>query len=385
MSDQKKPLVIGVNATFNPFGGSKTHLLNIIRYLKELRPFYSMVIFVRPRDVDLFKKADFYDDRIEIFVSKMAGLSTMARVLWEQTLLPFYSKRKKIDILFCPANISPILCPVKKVQWVATIGPLSREIDKYWTPSQRFSLKVVKHLMVNSSKTSEVVIHQSNYSRDLFLKNFNKKKENQKLIQAGKDNFFTKTYENTIDQLPKNFILYVSHLYRYKNIINLLKAFHLSKKNIGPTVKLIIAGNIVDPDYFKSIQNKVSELGLENDVIFLGEVDKEKLKQLYSFCQFLIFPSLCESSGYALIEAMSCGAPITCSNVTAIPDTCANSALYFSPDDVRQMADSISSLSNNENLRKEFAQKSLKRAQELPDFKEVAHELALIFEELHIQ
>ena len=66
----------------------------------------------------------------------------------------------------------------------------------------------------------------------------------------------------------------------------------------------------------------------------------------------MIFPSPYENFAYTLIEAMSCGTAIACSNTTGMPDTCHEAALYFNPYDIEEIAEKISMLISDEKLRK---------------------------------
>ena len=68
---------------------------------------------------------------------------------------------------------------------------------------------------------------------------------------------------------------------------------------------------------------------------------------------------------------MSCGAPIVCSDTTAMPETCAGAALYFDPYNIEQMSEKKNILLSDHKLKKLYSEKSLKRVKELPDFHEV--------------
>ena len=68
---------------------------------------------------------------------------------------------------------------------------------------------------------------------------------------------------------------------------------------------------------------------------------------------------------------MSCGAPIICSNTTAIPGTCGDAAIYFDSYDVEEMEVKINLLLKDKKLLSTLKEKSLLRANELPDHKEV--------------
>ena len=96
----------------------------------------------------------------------------------------------------------------------------------------------------------------------------------------------------------------------------------------------------------------------------------------------LAFPSPFENFAYTLVEAMTCGVPIVCSNTTAIPETCQKAAIYFDPYNSQDIADKIKIVLNNDVLRKEMSKKSIMRAKELPDYNEVTLKTLNIMKEL---
>ena len=111
----------------------------------------------------------------------------------------------------------------------------------------------------------------------------------------------------------------------------MIEAFAIAKRNTESDYRLLIAGGNRSNKYYNDISNIIKKLKLKDSVILLGAVSKEDLRYLFSSCEFFVFPSPCENYAYTLVEAMSCGTPIVCSNTTAMPETCQDAALYFDP------------------------------------------------------
>ena len=86
----------------------------------------------------------------------------------------------------------------------------------------------------------------------------------------------------------------------------------------------------------------------------------------------MIFPSLCESSGYTLIEAMSCGTALIATKLTAIPYTCEDAALYFDAFDVNDLCQKMQILNSDVTLQTELRKKSIERKDSLLNFNESA-------------
>ena len=373
MSKKQRKLKIAINATYNPSGGSRTQLINMIKNFTMMDDI-DIVVFIRKRNIDLIKNIK--SQNCKIIISRFAGVSRFTRILWEQTILPFLI-RNKVDVLFCPGNIAPIFSPVKSVVWIGTIGPFIKSFLKYFFLQEKFELYINKFIMIASARSATAVIFESRFTEKLFIESYRIKPTKSHVINIGKDVCF-KIVSSEIDKELHNdygnyepFALCVSHLYPYKNIIRMLKAIKKSIDETGVKINLLIAGSRISKSYDNRINKCIEKLCIQKNVTLLGAISKESLQYLYSNCEFLIFPSPFENFAYTLVEAMSCGTPIICSNTTAMPETCKDAAIYFDPYDTEEMSEQISQFLNNEKLRNTYREKSIARANELPDFEDV--------------
>ena len=146
--------------------------------------------------------------------------------------------------------------------------------------------------------------------------------------------------------------------------------------------KLLIAGSKKSEKYYKKITDEIAFNDASEYVVLLGAVDKQKLLELYTKCELLFYTSPCESAGYTLVEAMSCGSSILCSNMTAAPETCNKAALYFDPFDIVDMTDKLGYLLDRPNELSAMSKKSLRRVDDLPSYVEASHETLDILKKL---
>jgi glycosyltransferase involved in cell wall biosynthesis len=367
-------IVLGINVTFTPSGGSLTQVTNMIKYLQNEANF-KLIIFSKIKNRTIFQ--DIETKNITIIESRFCNISALTRVIWEQLVLPLLLIKYKIDVLFCPGDISPIFSSVKKVQWIGTIGPFWDKIYSYDIGIvKRIKYPINKLLMYKSAESADHVIFESDYTKKIFLERYKISEEKTSVINIGKDEFLIEVNDNTkfVKLAYEPFVLCVSHLYPYKNLPNMIESFYIANEITGHTNKLIIAGSFVLEKYTRHICSIIDRLDYKDNVILLGLVTKNKLRYLYENCEFLIFPSPCENFAYTLVEAMSLGAPIVCSNTTAMPDTCLNAALYFDPYNKENMTEIISQMLGNTKLQNEYKIKSIKRALDLPSYEEVTNE-----------
>ena len=118
--------------------------------------------------------------------------------------------------------------------------------------------------------------------------------------------------------LPENFFLYVGRLSREKNVVTLVDAFsdYLSS---GGRWDLVIIGSGPDETILKNHANSK----VKRDIHFLGWKQFDELIAHYALANALILPSLSETWGLVVNEAMCCGLPVLVSrNCGCEPELC---------------------------------------------------------------
>ena len=111
-------------------------------------------------------------------------------------------------------------------------------------------------------------------------------------------------------------LIFIGDLIPRKQPLLLINAFKLVKSKI-PSAQLIIVG---DGSLRRKCRRLVRSYGLTGQVIFKGRVPQKELAEILSLAHLLILPSLCESFGLVLAEAMSCGIPVISSNHSGAAD-----------------------------------------------------------------
>ncbi|MDD3985228.1 MAG: glycosyltransferase family 4 protein [Methanobacterium sp.] len=152
-------------------------------------------------------------------------------------------------------------------------------------------------------------------------------------------------------------ILFFGSLVQYKGPDILLKAFN-SLKNDFPNTKLIFAGRGPMLDYLKSMAKKY---GIENKVFFPGFIDQDKKPLYYKAADIFCLPSttMAESFGIVNLEAMAAGIPIIASDLGGIPDIVKHeiNGLLAKPGDHQSLANTLTYLLENEDIRGKFGNK----------------------------
>jgi glycosyltransferase involved in cell wall biosynthesis len=138
------------------------------------------------------------------------------------------------------------------------------------------------------------------------------------------------------------YFIYVSRIeYPNKNHVGLITAFEIFKnRNPQSRHKLIIAG--ADWNGADIVKKRAQESIYRTDIQFLGFVPKEKIVELYSNADLMIFPSLFEGFGLPVLEALSCGTKVIVSNTTSLKELAEMGKLIsFNPHNPMEIAYAI--------------------------------------------
>jgi glycosyltransferase involved in cell wall biosynthesis len=140
--------------------------------------------------------------------------------------------------------------------------------------------------------------------------------------------------------VTKPFVLFVSSLWRYKNAGGLIRAFAAAKAELGDR-QLVLVGPDRDQEYVGELRTLAAELGIAEDVVWVGGVPLAETVRFYRCADVFVYPSFNETFGLPILEAMACGCPVVTSDTTAMPETAGGAALLADPADPGSIADAI--------------------------------------------
>ena len=162
------------------------------------------------------------------------------------------------------------------------------------------------------------------------------------------------------EKLPKKFILYLGTFEPRKNVLGIVKAFARLKSETGLPHRLVLAGR-EDRDS-QTIRKAARELGVLDEIVFLGFVPEKQLPFLYNLADVFVFPSFCEGFGLPVLEAMACGTPVITSNVSSLPEVVGDAGVTVSPSDVDSLSEAMVELLKRNEMRSQLSQRGLERA-----------------------
>ena len=164
------------------------------------------------------------------------------------------------------------------------------------------------------------------------------------------------------ESTPITVLLWSGRMVNRKGLSFLLDAIHLLPKE--KKFQLVLVG---DGPEKKILEEKTITLGLSDKVIFVGKVTYETMQEYYKKADVFVFPSLRETTGTVLFEAMSNGLPIISFNQNGaqllLDDSCGIRVEIESslPDILKAFADAIEEMIDSPEKRKEMGNNAYKK------------------------
>ncbi len=276
-------------------------------------------------------------------------------------LTPVFN-RLKVDLIHHPFSF---LNPLgTKIPSVLTFHDMQHEF--YPELFSRYELLTRKEFYRPSAEQASRIIAISAHAKSCLVERYGISPDKIDVIYNGYNPAYT--ILNDSDGLEKirlkyglhrPFMYYPAATWPHKNHKTLLATLKLLKARYRFDGQLVLTG--IAMNAHREILEEIGRLGLDDMVKVLGYLPYEDLPWLYNLARLMVFPSLFEGFGIPLVEAMACGCPVVCSNVTSIPEVVGNAGLTFDPTSVEDMAEKVWSLWNDEEMRQDLRLKGSTR------------------------
>lgn len=295
--------------------------------------------------------------------------------IWEQYHLSRAVRKYKLDLLHCTSNTAPVFCQTKLVITLHDIIYLEKINLKEGSWYQRMGNLYRRWNVPAVVKKAKGIFTVSAFEQGRITRHFGLDPSAVAVVYNGVASHFKpeslsrqqevrKTYA-----LPKPFLLFLGNTDPKKNLKGVLKSLALleSAKVSFPV--------LVMPDIGEDVlQSMLSEIGapqLLSKIHLTGYIPNEDLPAIYSQALLFLYPSLRESFGLPILEAMACGCPVITSNTSSMPEVAGNAAMLIDPFDAESICRAIKQLLKNKEVREELIEKGYQRPP-LFDYKKAA-------------
>ncbi|WGQ11091.1 glycosyltransferase family 1 protein [Pedobacter gandavensis] len=340
--------------------GMEVVALELIREIQKIDQHNEYILYAR-KDVDekcLSETANF----------KIKSLPASSYFTWEQFTLPAEVKKDNLDFLHSTCNTSALRLSVPMMLTLHDIIYLEKT-DFKGTAYQNFGNLYRRFVVPKIVDKSKLIITVSNFERNVILNKLNLPEQKVKVIYNAVSPKFNINYAperlaefRAAHQLPLDFILFLGNTAPKKNTLNVIKAYAAYKAEVPDGIPMVILD--YDKNLVFELLAKLGQQHLEKDFLFPGYIASEEMPLLYNISRLFLYPSLRESFGLPLLEAMACGVPVITANTSSMPEVAADAALFVDPLDYHQIKDQMITILNDSELAVQLKEKGLKRAAE---------------------
>ncbi|MFN3345062.1 MAG: glycosyltransferase family 4 protein [Chloroherpetonaceae bacterium] len=380
----KKHIGIVLLGNISEDTGGRNYFINFTKALSRSESQHRFTMFLNPNQKHVIEP--FLSEKLSVVEIPPKSKSSVAKVISEQLIAPFYLAKHEVDVAYFPGNFVSLLSPVPTVVAIRSMlyyhhpqvidksrlivrrlltPPSAKMARAIITPSQDIKNDVVNFVRIRESKI-RVVNH--GVDTELFQKNY---------VESEREAVFKKF------GITKKFLLYASALWEYKNQDKLI----LALKNLlerGHDLQLVIAGKGINvfEKYEAKLHQLVEQNGLKERVIFAGLVPHQELKYLYKYAEVFAYPSSYESFGNPLFEAWAAGVPVVCANVHSFPEMTENGkcAVMVNPLNVDEITDALHRVLTDSTLKQKLIEAGRTRVASFSWEKCVRETLAVIEE-----
>jgi glycosyltransferase involved in cell wall biosynthesis len=276
----------------------------------------------------------------------------LRRIWTQQRHLPSYLKSHNIDLFHTVGSVLPLLSSCRSVLSICTL----HHLFFFWSLGVARSL--YRHCLYNLSalKCNYVIANSESNRRDI-IRYLPITPKRVVVVPEALDPIFLENYagwDATAEVLRKYhvarpYILFVSSLWRYKNLDTLIAAFSALVSRHDVPHELVVAG-AGTPKYIGELLRLAKTLGVSNRLRLLGYVPHSELSHIYKAADVFVYPSLYETFGHPPLQAMACGTPVVAANCSSIPEVVGDAALLVNPRSPEDIANSIRAVISNRSL-----------------------------------
>jgi len=377
MSTKPKKYKIGIDARMYGYAqtGIGNYIRHLLKYIFELDKENNYVIFLLPEEYDNFELPNERIRKIKVS-AKWYGWK-------EQFLFPIELYKESLDLMHFTHFNSPVLYFKKSIVTIHDVTPYFFPGHKMKSVIRKIGFRTVFFSSVK--KASKVIAVSKNTKIDI-VKHFKIKKNKINVIYEGADSQFKIINNNQkITEIKKKynitkpFIFYTGVWRNHKNLVGLVKAFGILKNKYKLNYQLVLGGK-EDP-YYPEVRKTWEKLGIEKEIIRTGFIKQEELPLFYNAAEIFVIPSFYEGFGLIGLEAMACGTPVVSSNKTSLPEVLGDAAIYFNPNNPKEMAEKMKLVLTDKKLYNELREKGFKQIRKY-SWKKMGEETIGIYEKI---
>lgn len=334
-----KILIHALGATM---GGAVRHLTNFLPELGQADPRNEYVVLTREgmRDVRVAPNT-----RLELLRDADIG-GWLRRIYGDTVEIPRKLRRENYDVVVSLMNFGPIWSPVPHVIFQRNSVYFCRSYLEAVPVPLKVDALARRRLAAASMTRSALVVTPTDAMRDMIHAACpGTRRCRFTTLRHG----FERAEEKPLDASLTAVIgaavgtklLYPSHPGYHKGFDILFQTLATLHRR-GRAATLFLTMERADrPELIDAYERQLTALGVRDRVVFMGRVPQAQMPALYKQFDLMVYPSICESFGFGLVEAMGAGLPIVASGTATNREVCGDAASYYRERDAADAADQI--------------------------------------------
>ena len=351
-----------LNAVAAKMGGAANYIRTLARELVDVNQ-HEFVFLVPEAQATAIRGIA---PHIRLLTSNIAERPFPRRLWFDQVELPRILRRERIDVLFSTANFATFFCPCRQLLLVrnslyfSSLYRLKILPHKPWKTRAGEALR--RWLVCRSAMASDLVLTPSQAMLDELRTAV--RLRGALVNHYGVDRQRFRPMAKAFAENGCVSLVFTSLYSEHKNIGTLFRAL-LEMEASGQKCRLITTAA---PDWEKinnaireSDRKLADELQHRGLLELTGVLAGSALDQLYARADIFVYPSVVESFGHPLLEAMAADLPIVAADVSINRELCGDAAIYFHPFDPNDCARQISKVIQDSILRAAMIMKGAER------------------------
>jgi glycosyltransferase involved in cell wall biosynthesis len=343
--------------------GTKTYNINFCNELTSIDLTQNIKIFICRNYLKEIEREINENNQIEYIIKPNFLSITFLRLLWMQFIFPFQLKLMGVKKLYSPMNFSPLITKLLNIKVILCLHSNLPWVYFDLMPGNLVRNFITRKMMELSIKSCDLLIVDSHFAKKEIIEILKLDLKKIEVVYLNINNKYFSSIDNK--KIIKNFnyeskyILSVMSCVRYHNIINLLKAYRKLTRDLDFNIKLVLVLQILDKNYFLEIEKFIKSNFTENQIVIFSNLSSDNLPNLYRYAELYVFTSYCEVFGLTSLEAMSQKTPVVISNKSSLPEINGNAAIYFDPDDVSEIANSLKMTLIDNSLKQKLIEEGI--------------------------
>jgi glycosyltransferase involved in cell wall biosynthesis len=367
-------------------GGGASVLTELLHWLPVVRPQWQWDVYLLDRHLRNFDDPQ-VPEQVSLYPTSR-GNNGFGRIWWVTRELPRLLRRQGADVVLSFANIGSNRPVVPQVVYCQQLLAFSDTGNASRSLVRRVRLRLLQRSIRRGLPASSAVIVQTTGMREEIVARFPALATKVHVIPSG---FRTPSSQPQvrpelaamIERAARPRLIYVSALLPHKNHCELLGAVRLLMAS-HPTVSLLLTVDLQKTTKQERVRRAVLEhlndSGLRERVTCMGHLSADEVDYALRRADLLVFPSLAESFGLPLAEAIAAQCPIAASDLPYAHEVAGDAAVYFNPSDERSMAQCIKGvLNDDEKIRQLKEAASFRREMFL--YERIAERVAGVLED----